>query len=78
MNTSVPFNGMNTPTLRDEIEKANAKIISIQRSKDHHKQRATLSDLQRGLNEMRKELKLRETQEKRARWSHAITPTANA
>lgn len=73
---TLAIQAMNTPTLRNEAEKLNAKIVAIQRSKDHHKQRATLSELQRALNTMRNEIKDREIAEKRARWSHAVTPSA--
>jgi hypothetical protein len=77
MNTAMQTGALNTPTLRNEIKALDAKIVAIQRSKDHHKQRGLLSELQRDLHNMRVELKTREDAEKRARWSHAVTPTAS-
>lgn len=61
------FPHLNTPNLRNEIERTNAKVVAIQRSKDHHKQRATLSELQGTLHRMRLELRRREEDEKRSR-----------
>jgi hypothetical protein len=61
------FPQFDTPTLRHEIETLNGKIQAIQRSKDHHKKRDTLSLLQSTIHKMRLELKRRDELERRAK-----------
>ena len=70
------FPNLDTLTLRNEIRKTEERVMMIQRSKDHHKHRDALSVLQGTLHRMKMELKRREGEEKRARYS--ITPSATA
>ena len=70
------FAEFDTITLRNEIRKTDERVTMIQRSKDHHKHRDSLSVLQSTLHRMKMELKRREGEEKRAR--HSITPSATA
>lgn len=73
-----PLGVMSNAELRAEIKTLDSKVTCIQRSKDHHKQRATLSALQSRMHAAQALLKRREIEEKRARYNHAITPTATA
>lgn len=72
------FPQLDTAQLESEAAKLDGRIKAIQRSKDHHKHRESLSLLQSTLHRMKMELKRREGDAKRARWNFAITPTASA
>lgn len=63
------FPQFNTPTLRSEADKTEARIKLIQRSSGRHTQgnRVLLSTLQSELHRMKMELKRRDEEEKRAR-----------
>lgn len=71
MNASMDFKypGWTTERLTLAADLLNTQIIEIQRSKDHHKRRDELSLKQSELHRMRAELKRRERDEKRAKWS---------
>lgn len=68
------FLQFNTAELRSEADKLNGKVVAIQRSKEHHKKRAELAEMQSTLHRMNMELKRRDGEAKRAK--HAITPSA--
>lgn len=68
------FLQFDTATLRIKADKLNGKVVAIQRSKEYHKKRAELAEMQSTLHRMNMELKRRDGEAKRLK--HFITPSA--